>query len=852
MVNETHDRSAGADFGSLWGAAPVFAIIVTLLCGSFSASAQTPIDPNTMKVEGVVNNLRLTKLVPEFSWVYPGPGTQTNWQIEVDDDPNFTMPLWFWESGTSDKGSLDGLTHANYGTPRVPTGNFSGDLLPVDSRPNLIYWRLRVQRDNDSSWTSAPFARGVFKMNQLPITPGNVTAAADGSPGTVPGSSYPASVTPKQFYVSTSGNDSNSGTIGSPFRTVNKGVRALHAGDILNLRGGTYRENVDIRPSSGASSGDPTNPIVVRSYPGETAWIEGPAAGTQPFAAVRFTGSPSRISNWIIENVGFKGGSLQVGVYINNAEYITLRGIFFDSSFNPAATGVRLVGGGQGNRILDSLFDKEMFDHIDVAGSRGVEIRHNLFTNFNRHTSIEIHSSGGEASIVSDNVFRNGAPSSCVVAFYLSSGGAVARNNIVHDVPNSGGLGCAFQVLRSGKILIENNTVARVHTGVFWGQQTKFTTVRSNIFYDTDIAFDFEQARKSPVYQFSAVEGTSIVDNIVYDTGMGLNLAYPEDANVLVVSGNCPAVLDQNPSVDPSCDPKFANAAADDFRLTASSPAIDATDPALALPVPSGGGSLRDAGAAEFGASGLPPYDYQPSASLDDSTPRFTWSLTDPDNLLNALNPSDYPGVDTQGGFEVQIDPLQTFDSVSGNRPMFSSGIIESATQGYTLPDANALAPGDYYVRIRQHDNNQVTMGTFSNNAYRLRVSAEPQPPVFQQLDPAPGALGVDPNATISAHVLDFGDGVDKTTIEMRIGVNDPSTPTVVSPQVSQVGPTPQEFVVSLPPGQVTFGSGDVIYVLISADDLYSPPNSSSTPAWSFTIADTVPPANPAGFTVVP
>jgi hypothetical protein len=75
-----------------------------------------------------------------------------------------------------------------------------------------------------------------------------------------------------EYYVSLSGKDSNPGSIDAPFRTVVKGIGALAAaGDILNLRHGVYLETVDVANKHGAAG----NPIVIRSYPGEHAYIDG-------------------------------------------------------------------------------------------------------------------------------------------------------------------------------------------------------------------------------------------------------------------------------------------------------------------------------------------------------------------------------------------------------------------------------------------------------------------------------------------------------------------------------------------------------------------------------------------------
>jgi hypothetical protein len=76
----------------------------------------------------------------------------------------------------------------------------------------------------------------------------------------------------REFFVSTSGNDDkNPGTLAQPFGTIAKGVSCLQPGDILNLRQGIYVEPVDIRTKWGT----PEENIVIRSYPGEHAYIDG-------------------------------------------------------------------------------------------------------------------------------------------------------------------------------------------------------------------------------------------------------------------------------------------------------------------------------------------------------------------------------------------------------------------------------------------------------------------------------------------------------------------------------------------------------------------------------------------------
>jgi len=79
-----------------------------------------------------------------------------------------------------------------------------------------------------------------------------------------------------EYYISNSGNDNNPGTLTQPFRTIAKGVSVLQAGDILNLRHGIYVEFVDISGKHGQPVDDNNDGnIVIRSYPGEHAYIDG-------------------------------------------------------------------------------------------------------------------------------------------------------------------------------------------------------------------------------------------------------------------------------------------------------------------------------------------------------------------------------------------------------------------------------------------------------------------------------------------------------------------------------------------------------------------------------------------------
>ncbi len=74
-----------------------------------------------------------------------------------------------------------------------------------------------------------------------------------------------------EYFVSLAGDDSNTGTVSSPLRHVQKAVELLKPGDVCTIRGGTYSEEVSISNLRGS----PDNPITFRAYPGEYVVFDG-------------------------------------------------------------------------------------------------------------------------------------------------------------------------------------------------------------------------------------------------------------------------------------------------------------------------------------------------------------------------------------------------------------------------------------------------------------------------------------------------------------------------------------------------------------------------------------------------
>jgi hypothetical protein len=130
------------------------------------------------------------------------------------------------------------------------------------------------------------------------------------------------------YYVSTSGDDNNPGTIAAPWRTIQHAANTVTPGATVYVFGGVYNESVNF-PTSGTAS----SPISFRSYPGQTAVIDG--------TGLSVTGTQGLIN------------------IVGNLSYITVRGFeirnYTTSSSDLVPCGVWITGSGTGIRILNNL-----------------------------------------------------------------------------------------------------------------------------------------------------------------------------------------------------------------------------------------------------------------------------------------------------------------------------------------------------------------------------------------------------------------------------------------------------------------------------------------------------------------
>jgi Protein of unknown function (DUF1565) len=139
------------------------------------------------------------------------------------------------------------------------------------------------------------------------------------------------------YYVSTSGNDNNPGTMAVPFRTISKAATVATAGATVYVMGGVYNEFVTL-----ANSGTVGSPITFQSYPGQTAIIDGTGltvSGTKGLITISGTRSYITVSGFEIRNLSSSSG-VPCGVWITGSGTgVQIRNNLIHNIVNTKGTG---------------------------------------------------------------------------------------------------------------------------------------------------------------------------------------------------------------------------------------------------------------------------------------------------------------------------------------------------------------------------------------------------------------------------------------------------------------------------------------------------------------------------------
>ena len=318
------------------------------------------------------------------------------------------------------------------------------------------------------------------------------------------------------FFVSPSGNDSNSGTQEAPFQTIGFALTRINLGDVLYLRGGEYRMMEQGTTTVNFSDSIVDYHIEIRGYPGERAILLG-SINTQNKNWYQYTPGIWRIPADFLTNdpTGmFKFNSGHI-----SSERISHGPVFFidgrrshhhvaDMEENTwTKADINGIACGTSNAECYLYFKNSIVnpnDHIYEFSQRGsfyvTGTDYFVFENLEVYytQSAGIFTEGCDNIIIRNCTFghnSNGDDNSYSLRIW-SSGGALIANNKVFDSEYWGGYsnskGITFMIVDpANPHIVENNEIYDIAGSAAVGVKGGVSNliVRNNYIHDVVLAF---------------------------------------------------------------------------------------------------------------------------------------------------------------------------------------------------------------------------------------------------------------------------------------------------------------------------------------------------------------------------
>jgi hypothetical protein len=300
------------------------------------------------------------------------------------------------------------------------------------------------------------------------------------------------------LYVSTSGLDTNQGTLASPWKTIQHAANSAAAGDTIYIRGGTYKESVTVNVSGSAAGGY----ITFQSYSGETAIVDGTGL-TVPGQ----TGLINIVDRSYIKIVGLEirnystssTSKVPVGVWISGAgsNIQILNNHIHDikttaRGCNANALGLAAYGTNAATAISNLTIDGNQLDHLTLGCSESLTVDGNVqnwsITNNiihdNNNIGIDAIGFEGVSSSTATDQARDGVISGNTIYNITSYGNPAYGNDYAAD-----GIYCDGCT----RVTIERNVVHNTDFGVeiaseWSGKRSSYVTVRNNLIYANNAA----------------------------------------------------------------------------------------------------------------------------------------------------------------------------------------------------------------------------------------------------------------------------------------------------------------------------------------------------------------------------
>ncbi len=318
--------------------------------------------------------------------------------------------------------------------------------------------------------------------------------------------------TSHQYYVATNGADTNTGSIRTPFKTINAALIKAQPGDQVIVRGGRYYQEIKF-----PRSGEPGKQISLQSYPKEKAIIDGSSINVTGWQAlitlintswitidgfdicnlhsnkvntdpqgisISGSGRDIAIKNCNIYNIKntttlAQGRSGHAILVIGTAKTPIVNLSITDCTVHDTQTGtsenVTLAGNVDGFVFKhNKVYDTENIGII-VAGGDGLNPRGAVATNYARN------------GVISDNIFHHNTMTKTpeiwgpdrygAISIYVCGGAnTLIERNIVYESDRGIGLISESNIYPTKTTMVRNNLVYHCYrTGIYMGDYLNYT-----------------------------------------------------------------------------------------------------------------------------------------------------------------------------------------------------------------------------------------------------------------------------------------------------------------------------------------------------------------------------------------
>jgi hypothetical protein len=311
--------------------------------------------------------------------------------------------------------------------------------------------------------------------------------------------------------VSPTGSDTSPGTLSSPWKTIQKALNTLRAGETALVRAGTYTQSIVMQRAGSALA-----PITVKNYPGERPVIH-PAGTTSMDYPVRITAGAAffRLQGFVIENAPLDG---TVNVYISDG----------GQTQPQAAHDIEFSGNEVRNGMGTGLLVAPRTNNVQIVGNL---VHHNGIGTVHQHQGL----------------------------YFQGQNGLIA-NNVVYDQPNGFGIqvrGEDTAIAANNVIVTGNTSVGNSLAGFVIENTAANVTVVNNV-----AAFNGTYG----IFGYYCC-GSNGAGNVAYN-----NLLY---GNTSGATRNSSGTVVDFSRGNLTGDPLFVNRGADDYHLLPGSAATD-------------------------------------------------------------------------------------------------------------------------------------------------------------------------------------------------------------------------------------------------------------------------------------